>query len=476
MNLRKLALACLMTLFIAAPAYAADIIVDGACSLHDAIIAANTDSPAGGCPAGSGADVLHYDVDGLMLTLSAPLPTITSNITLTSVRRELRGVISGDFKHAMFDVASGAVLTLERMRFALHKPGAGAYLVVRRGGQAIVKGLPGSGSQVGNKTGLMDSNEGLPCDNAIYNEGSLTVIDADFGHQSYYSGWGDERPLDPNNLDARAIINNGGTVSLHAVDMYYHEYDVACETSIRLASRVPAPECKLEPQLQAGDRAIRRGGSYSNLRAEAGISGERVGRIESGAVVNVMEGPVEAGGYNWYRVAADDELEGWVAEAPARSFNCAYYFVGFSGELPPAAPETIPERQDCDVAEPLDVGGYAIIAGSVNINYRAEAGLGGSRLGTLAPGAVLEVLDGPEEVDGYTWWQVGNVIQGIEGWLAEGGVVSSGDCLRWLLPLEMEEGTDEETDMDETEEMMDEDADESELEKQNDEDAEQSSE
>ena len=149
-------------------------------------------------------------------------------------------------------------------------------------------------------------------------------------------------------------------------------------------------------------------------------------------------------------MTAEDELEGWVAEGPARSFNCAYYFVGFSGELPPAAPETIPERQQCDLAEPLVVGGYAIIAGSVHINYRAEAGLGGSRLGTLAPGTVLEVLAGPEEADGYTWWQVGNVIQGIEGWLAEGGVVSSGDCLRWLLPLESEDDMDDESEMDET--------------------------
>ena len=399
-----MALVCLLALFVAAPAYAAEIIVDDSCSLYDAIIAANTDSPVGGCSAGNGADVLHYDVDGLWLTLTAPLPTITSNITLTSVRRELRGIISGDFKHAVFDVASGGVLTLERMRFAHHKPGAGGYLVVRRGGQAIVKGLPGSGSEVGNRTGLMDSNNGAPCDNAIYNEGRLTVSEADFGHDSFSAGWGERRPIDPNNLDERAIINNGGTVSLHAADLFFHDYGVACETPASLAAvSVPAPECKLEPQLQAGDRAIRRGGSYSNLRAEAGVSGERVGRIESGAVVDVMEGPVEAGGYNWYRVTADDELEGWVAEAPARSFNCAYYFVGFTGELPPTAPEETPERQACDVAEPLVVGGYTIIAGSVNINYRAEAGLGGSRLGTLAPGTVLEVLDGPEEADGYSW-------------------------------------------------------------------------
>ena len=46
------------------------------------------------------------------------------------------------------------------------------------------------------------------------------------------------------------------------------------------------------------------------------------------------------------------------------------------------------------------------------------------------------MLAGPEDEDSCEWWQVRNVVLGIEGWLAQGGVVSSGDCLRWLLPLE----------------------------------------
>ena len=213
--------------------------------------------------------------------------------------------------------------------------------------------------------------------------------------------------------------------------------------------------------MQAGAAAASRrpGASYSNLRAEAGIRGERIGRIEVGAVVDVLEGPVEADSYNWYRVmAADEELEGWVAEAPARSFNCAYYFVSFSGELPPEAPEETPERQQCDMAEELAVGGYGIIAAGGNINYRAEAGLDGARRGTLAAGTVLELLDGPEEADGYDWWQIGNVLEGIDGWVAQGGAVG-GECLRWLLPLETEDDMDEDAVTDESDEMMDDEPD-----------------
>ena len=66
---------------------------------------------------------------------------------------------------------------------------------------------------------------------------------------------------------------------------------------------------------------------------------------------------------------------------------------------------------------------------------------------------MLEILEGPESSDGYEWWNVRNPVEGIEGWLAEGGPVSSGECVRWLLLLETED------DMDESDEMMDDETD-----------------
>ncbi|MGR9074285.1 MAG: choice-of-anchor Q domain-containing protein [Gammaproteobacteria bacterium] len=62
-----------------APALAASINVDGACTLADAITAANSDAAAGGCPAGSGADALYLGGD---VALSAALPAITSAVTI----------------------------------------------------------------------------------------------------------------------------------------------------------------------------------------------------------------------------------------------------------------------------------------------------------------------------------------------------------------------------------------------------------
>ena len=76
-------------LLLPLPSHAATIVVDEAkCTLIDAILSANTDSPTGGCPTGAGADTIVLTVD---VTLTAPystgsggagLPILNSQITL----------------------------------------------------------------------------------------------------------------------------------------------------------------------------------------------------------------------------------------------------------------------------------------------------------------------------------------------------------------------------------------------------------
>lgn len=89
---------------------AAVIQVGEACSLHDAIVAANTDSPAGGCPAGAGADTIWLSGD---VTLSEELPAIESVIAIEGDGH----TISGDGKFRIFDVHGGS-LTIRRMTLA----------------------------------------------------------------------------------------------------------------------------------------------------------------------------------------------------------------------------------------------------------------------------------------------------------------------------------------------------------------------
>ena len=52
------------------PLLAAVIVVDGSCTLVDAITAANTDMATGGCPAGSEADEILLTVDVSLTTIN----------------------------------------------------------------------------------------------------------------------------------------------------------------------------------------------------------------------------------------------------------------------------------------------------------------------------------------------------------------------------------------------------------------------
>ncbi len=76
---RATAMVALVLVIAPYPLTPAVIVIGGACSLADAITAANTDSAAGGCSAGAGSDELQLTAD---VTLAAALPGITSDITL----------------------------------------------------------------------------------------------------------------------------------------------------------------------------------------------------------------------------------------------------------------------------------------------------------------------------------------------------------------------------------------------------------
>lgn len=70
------------------------------CKLADFILASNSDAPAGGCPAGYRADSIALSGD---ITLSAPLPTITSAISIDGNGYGISG--GGQFR--IFDVDGG---------------------------------------------------------------------------------------------------------------------------------------------------------------------------------------------------------------------------------------------------------------------------------------------------------------------------------------------------------------------------------
>ena len=93
---------------------------DGQCSLREAVIAANTDTATGGCPAGNGADVIVFDsalstpaVFTLTLTGANEDNAETGDLDLTDILTIQGGnanqiIIDGNGTDRIFDIRPGA--------------------------------------------------------------------------------------------------------------------------------------------------------------------------------------------------------------------------------------------------------------------------------------------------------------------------------------------------------------------------------
>jgi hypothetical protein len=78
---------------------------------------------------------------------------------------------------------------------------------------------------------------------------------------------------------------------------------------------------------------------------------------------------------------------------------------------------------------------YASKTTATSNNVRSSPGLGANVLGLLQPGKGVQILEGPLCVEGYVWWKVRLLPNGITGWTAEG----KGDVY-WLIPCNGPEG------------------------------------
>jgi hypothetical protein len=85
----------------------------------------------------------------------------------------------------------------------------------------------------------------------------------------------------------------------------------------------------------------------------------------------------------------------------------------------------------------LSKNGYASASKTTatSNNVRSSPGLGANVLGLLQPGKGVQIVDGPLCVEGYVWWKVRLLPNGITGWTAEG----KGDVY-WLIPCNSAEG------------------------------------
>jgi hypothetical protein len=86
----------------------------------------------------------------------------------------------------------------------------------------------------------------------------------------------------------------------------------------------------------------------------------------------------------------------------------------------PTATPTPKPTPTPSVPTEIAVGGYVKVVGAEadQLSYRSGPGLDYARLTIVKDGTILEVLEGPEEADGYTWWRLEDE-DGFIGWAAD---------------------------------------------------------
>ena len=142
------------------------------CMLRDAITAANTDTVAGGCSAGHGADTIDFDVSG-QINLGTTLPAVASGLTIDGSNQSI--VVSGQGAVRVLEVGAGASLTLHRLTVA-DGDAANAGGVLNRGILVVIRS-----TLSGNKT------TGFGNGGAIWNTAGATLM----VRRSSFSGNGD---------------------------------------------------------------------------------------------------------------------------------------------------------------------------------------------------------------------------------------------------------------------------------------------
>ncbi len=139
---------------------------------------------------------------------------------------------------------------------------------------------------------------------------------------------------------------------------------------------------------QAGDTELVCIQDGVRIRKNPDLSGAIIGSLRQGAVVNLIDQPVERDGYTWFSISlrADRAITGWAA---------ANFFIG-------------------------NEGGYAVgtnVVTTASVRLRRRAGLGGAVIRSVAKGthAVIRSVGIPS--DGYTWFGV-TLDDGTQGFIA----------------------------------------------------------
>jgi hypothetical protein len=151
------------------------------------------------------------------------------------------------------------------------------------------------------------------------------------------------------------------------------------------------------------------------VRSEPSLEGLTRTVVSSGSTVTILEGPVCADGYNWWKIRAvvlGVTYDGWMAES-SRGRVQTYI------NPPTPKPGSI-----CDFPLYLEVGDRVrvIYDDGIPKRLRAAPSLSATVLYDLIQEVPMVIIGGPVCADTYNWWQVRVLAStDVTGWLAEGG-------------------------------------------------------
>ncbi len=150
-----------------------------------------------------------------------------------------------------------------------------------------------------------------------------------------------------------------------------------------------------------------------NYRESPASGAALIGQFGTGQRVTILEGPVVADGFTWWKIDDGSGAAGWAADGD-----------GETVWLSPQLGEPQPANRTPRVGDRVQVTGG-------QLSIRAVPGTDGALLTRAEPGQEFTVLAGPQAVDGFNWFQIRSDDGGVEGWAADGD-----GSARWLSPLE----------------------------------------
>jgi len=136
------------------------------CALREAVQAANTDAAFGGCPAGSGNDIIRLKATTYLLSRhGSGAGNITGDLDTLAVltivgKSKSTTIINGDAADRIFENTGGGSLTLRRMTITNGKSPTAGGAIKSVGGKLTVSDAIISASEAGGTGGGIDASSG----------------------------------------------------------------------------------------------------------------------------------------------------------------------------------------------------------------------------------------------------------------------------------------------------------------------------